>query len=118
ASCLAGLAALWCLGSGETASAVAVGLSALLMLASGAMHPPAGIDAFLFAGRGLPASWAISPVLVGAVLLAAFGRLWSLGGRSIERRLGRSPLAEPAWRTDPIVEERDGRRLSRREADR
>jgi len=85
ASCVAGFAALWCLGSGETASAVGVGLAALLMLALRAMHPPAGIDAFLIAGWGLPASWLLSPVLIGALLLALFSRLWSMG----ERRLAR-----------------------------
>ena len=83
ASCAAGFAALWCLGSGETASALGVGLAALLMLALRAMHPPAGIDAFLVAGWGLPMTWTLSPVLVGAVLLAAFARVWSIG----ERRL-------------------------------
>lgn len=85
ASCVAGFTALWCLGSGETASAVGVGLAALLMLVLRAMHPPAGIDAFLIAGWGLPASWLLSPVLIGAVLLALFSRLWSMG----ERRLAR-----------------------------
>jgi CBS-domain-containing membrane protein len=85
ASCVAGLAAIWCLGSGEMASAVGVGLAAISMLALRAMHPPAGIDAFLIAGMGLPASWILSPVLVGAVLLASFARLWSMG----ERRLAR-----------------------------
>jgi CBS-domain-containing membrane protein len=85
ASCVAGFAAVWCLGSGEMASAVGVGLAALLMLTLRAMHPPAGIDAFLVAGWGLPASWTLSPVLVGAVLLASFARLWSVG----ERRLAR-----------------------------
>ena len=84
-SCVAGFAAVWCLGSGETASAVGVGLAALLMLALRAMHPPAGIDAFLIAGWGLPASWALSPVLVGAVLLASFSRLWSMGERHLTR---------------------------------
>lgn len=84
-SCVAGFAAAWSFGPGETASAVGVGLAALLMLALRAMHPPAGIDAFLVAGWGLPASWTLSPVLIGAVLLAGFARAWSIG----ERRLAR-----------------------------
>jgi hypothetical protein len=50
------------------------------MLAGRAMHPPAGIDAFLVAGLGLPMSWAVSPVLIGALLLAGFSRLWAAGG--------------------------------------
>jgi CBS-domain-containing membrane protein len=85
ASSIAGLAALWCLGSGQTASAVGVGLAALLMLALRAVHPPAGIDAFLVAGWGLPVSWLVSPVLVGAVLLALFARVWSAGEHRFRR---------------------------------
>jgi len=87
ASCATGFVALWYLGSGETASALGVGLATLLMLALRAMHPPAGIDAFLIAGWGLPTSWLLSPVLVGAALLALFARLWSMG----ERRLISQP---------------------------
>jgi CBS-domain-containing membrane protein len=78
-SCAAGFAALWLSGPGEVSSASAVGLAALLMLLARAMHPPAGIDAFLVAGLGLPASWIVSPVLLGALLLVAFSRLWMLG---------------------------------------
>jgi CBS-domain-containing membrane protein len=87
-SCLAGFAALWVIGPGEAASAVAVGLAALLMLASRAMHPPAGIDAFLVAGLGLPLGWALSPVLIGVLLLAVFSRLWAAGEHRLPRRLG------------------------------
>jgi CBS-domain-containing membrane protein len=86
ASCVAGFVALWCLGSGEMASAVGVGLAALLMLALRAMHPPAGIDAFLVAAFGLPTGWTLNPVLVGAVLLASFARLWSMGERHLASR--------------------------------
>jgi CBS-domain-containing membrane protein len=87
-SSLAGFAALWAIGPGEAASAVAVGLAALLMLIGRAMHPPAGIDAFLVAGLGLTPVWALSPVLEGAVLLALFSRLWAAGERRLSRRLG------------------------------
>jgi CBS-domain-containing membrane protein len=80
-SSLAGFAALWCLGPGEVSSAVGVGLAALLMLAARAMHPPAGIDAFQVAWLGLPAWWIVNPVLIGAVLLAGFSRLWAAGER-------------------------------------
>jgi CBS-domain-containing membrane protein len=45
-SVLAGFMTLWGLGAGEAASAVAVGLAALLMLAGRAMHPPAGSTHF------------------------------------------------------------------------
>ena len=85
--CAAGFAALWCLGPGETASAVAVGLAALLMLAARATHPPAGIDAFLVAGIGLPLSWIVNPVLIGVVLLVAFSRLWVAGEHRLPKSL-------------------------------
>lgn len=80
-SSIAGLGALICLGPGDASAALGVGAAALLMAASRAMHPPAGIDAFLIAYLGLPWSWIVSPVLIGAVLLAAFSRLWATGGR-------------------------------------
>jgi CBS-domain-containing membrane protein len=82
-SCLAGFAALLAMGPGEASSAVAVGLATLLMLIGRAMHPPAGIDAFLVSGLGLTPVWVLSPVLAGAILLALFSRLWNAG----ERRL-------------------------------
>lgn len=80
-SCLAGLAAQLVLGPGETTSAVAVGLATLAMIATRTSHPPAGIDAFLMASQDLPAQWVLSPVLVGAVLLAGFARIWATGER-------------------------------------
>lgn len=70
-------------GPGETTSALGVGLAALMMLVLRAMHPPAGIDAFLIAGYDLPAWWILSPVLVGAGLLAVFSKLWSMGERYV-----------------------------------
>jgi CBS-domain-containing membrane protein len=79
-SSLAGLAALFCLGQGDAAAALGVGAAALLMATFRALHPPAGIDAFLIGYLGLPWSWVVNPVLIGAVMLAAFSRLWALGG--------------------------------------
>lgn len=84
-SSVAGFTALWCLGSGETASAVGVGLAALLMLLFRAMHPPAGIDAFLIAGYGLPMSWILNPVLAGAILIATFAGLWAKGEQRLRQ---------------------------------
>jgi CBS domain-containing membrane protein len=84
-SCIAGFAALLCLGSGELPSAVAVGLAALLMLGCRAMHPPAGIDAFLIAGLGLPASWIVNPVAIGAVFLVGYSQVWRLGEHRLQR---------------------------------
>jgi CBS-domain-containing membrane protein len=84
-SSAAGFAVLWTLGPGEVSTPVAVGLAALLMLGCRAMHPPAGIDAFLVAGLGLPTNWIINPVLIGAVLLAAYSRVWALGEHRLSR---------------------------------
>jgi CBS-domain-containing membrane protein len=75
-SCVAGLAAFWALGSGDAACAVALGLALFLMLMARALHPPAGINAFLIAAYGLPLSWAISPVLVGSIFLVGYKRIW------------------------------------------
>jgi CBS-domain-containing membrane protein len=85
-STLAGFIALWCFGAGTGAAAVGVGLAAFLMLSARAMHPPAGIDGFLVPLLGLPLVWALRPVLIGAVLLALFARLWSRGERLLPRR--------------------------------
>jgi CBS-domain-containing membrane protein len=84
-SSAAGFAVLWTLGPGEGSSAVAVGLAALLMLGCRAMHPPAGIDAFLVVGLGLPTNWIVNPVAAGAVLLAGFSRAWALGEHRLSR---------------------------------
>jgi CBS-domain-containing membrane protein len=84
-SSAAGFAVLWAMGPGEAASAVAVGLATLLMLGCRAMHPPAGIDAFLVAGLGLPTSWIVNPVVIGAVLLAGYSRVWVLGEHRLPR---------------------------------
>jgi CBS-domain-containing membrane protein len=86
-SSLAGVIALWCLGAGETAAAVAVGLAVLFMLAARALHPPAGIDGFLIAWLGLKLSWIADPVLIGALLLAGFSRLWAAGEPLVLRRV-------------------------------
>jgi CBS-domain-containing membrane protein len=86
-SSAAGFAVLWALGPGEASRAVAVGLAALLMLGCRAMHPPAGVDAFLVAGFGLPASWIINPMLIGAVLLAGYSRVWAFGEHHLPRYL-------------------------------
>jgi len=90
-STLAGFASLWCLGTGTTPAAVGVGVAALLMLSARAVHPPAGIDGFLVPLLGLPLGWTVKPVLIGAVLLALFAKLWSRG----ERLLLRGPAHRP-----------------------
>jgi len=75
-SCVAGLTAVMMFGSGDTACAVGLGIAVFLMLSLNALHPPAGIDAFLIAAYGLPVSWAISPVLVGSLFLVGYKRVW------------------------------------------
>lgn len=82
-SCLGGLIAVWSFGPGDTACAVALAIAVLLMLVTGSLHPPAGINAFLIAAYDLPFAWVISPVLVGSVFLVGYKRIWVLG----ERRL-------------------------------
>jgi len=102
-SCFAGLAALWMLGSGDTACAVALGIALFLMLIARALHPPAGINAFLIAAYGLPLSWAISPVLVGSLFLVGYKRIWWL----MEQRLRATALFKklppgPQWSQDGV----------------
>jgi CBS-domain-containing membrane protein len=75
-SCVAGLAGFWLFGAGDLACAVALGLALFLMLSARALHPPAGINAFLVAAYGLPVSWVISPVLVGSIFLVGYKRVW------------------------------------------
>ena len=88
-SSVAGLAALLCLGQGEAAAALGVAAAAALMAVLRALHPPAGIDAFLIAYFGLPWSWIVNPVLIGAILLAGFSRLWASGGNYLSPKESR-----------------------------
>lgn len=89
-SSIAGLAALICLRQGEAAAALGVAAAALLMALLRALHPPAGIDAFLIAYLGLPWSWIVNPVFIGAILLAGFSRLWTSGSNYLAPK--ESPL--------------------------
>jgi CBS-domain-containing membrane protein len=75
-SCVAGLLALWTFGAGDVACAVALGLAVFLMLFLRAIHPPAGINAFLIAAYDLTLKWTISPVLIGALFLVGYKRMW------------------------------------------
>jgi len=100
-ACLAGYITLLVLPAGESASALAVGLSTLIMIGTRTLHPPAGIDAFLVASYGLPLDWVLNPVLIGALLLTAFGATW----RAIERRLftpGDRKAAPQLWNLERI----------------
>lgn len=102
-SCAAGLASFWALGSGDLACAVALGLALFLMLLLRALHPPAGINAFLIAAYGLPISWAISPVLVGSLFLVGYKRMWVLMEQSLRATWAFKSLPlGPKWSQDGV----------------
>ena len=88
-SSIAGVAALFCFGPGDAAAVLGVGAAASLMAGFRALHPPAGVDAFLIAQLDLPWSWIVNSVLVGAILLAGFSQLWACGGRYLSMRWDR-----------------------------
>jgi CBS-domain-containing membrane protein len=76
-----GFACFWLLGPGEASSAAGVGLATFCMIAFRAIHPPAGIGAFLVPLYQLPVSWLLSPVLTGALLLTGYAQLWQKAER-------------------------------------
>jgi CBS-domain-containing membrane protein len=51
------------------------------MYLTGTFHPPAGINPLLVVSNNLPWSFLFVPVLVGALLLAAFAMAWHRFGR-------------------------------------
>jgi CBS-domain-containing membrane protein len=73
---LVGLAVLQLTGPQAWAAAVAVGLAIVAMIVTGTFHPPAGINPLLVVSNNLPWTFLFVPVLLGAVLLAAFAWLW------------------------------------------
>jgi CBS-domain-containing membrane protein len=75
-SALVGLAVLKLAGPQAWAAAAAVGLSILVMYATGTFHPPAGITPLLVVSGNLPWTFLFAPVLAGAALLAAFALIW------------------------------------------
>lgn len=89
-SCAAGYLAILLIGPGDHAAALAVGLATLAMMALRCLHPPAGINAFLIAGQGLPLGWMLNPVAVGAVALIAYAAVWWQGEVHLFRWLGRT----------------------------
>jgi CBS-domain-containing membrane protein len=102
-SCVAGLLALWTLGAGDVASAVALGLALFFMLFLRAIHPPAGINAFLIASYGLTLKWTISPVLIGSLFLVGYKRMWWI----MEERMRASDTFKrlpdgPNWSDDSL----------------
>lgn len=75
-SALVGLLVLALTGPGAVPAAVAVGLAVLAMVLTGTLHPPAGINPLLVVSGNLPWSFLVAPVLVGALMLAAFAFAW------------------------------------------
>ena len=75
-SALVGLLVLAVAGPGPVAAAFAVGLAVLAMMLTDTLHPPAGINPLLVVAGNLPWSFIVAPVLVGALMLAAFALVW------------------------------------------
>ena len=75
-SALVGVLVLALSGPGPAPAAIAVGLAVLAMMLSDTLHPPAGINPLLVVAGNLPWSFIVAPVLVGALMLAAFALAW------------------------------------------
>jgi CBS-domain-containing membrane protein len=75
-STLVGLLVLQVEGAGPWAAAAAVGLAIVAMHLTGTFHPPAGIDPLVVVVHGMPWTFLLAPVGVGAVMLAAFAFAW------------------------------------------
>jgi len=75
-STLVGLAVLAVTGPSPWAAAGAVGLAIAAMHFTRTFHPPAGIDPLVVVVNGVPWSFLLVPVAVGALLLAAFAFTW------------------------------------------
>jgi len=75
-SALVGLLTVHLIGPGPMAAALAVGLAILAMHATRTFHPPAGIDPLVIAVHGMPWTFLLAPVAVGALMLAAFAFSW------------------------------------------
>ena len=75
-STLVGLLVLSVTGPSPWAAAFAVGLAMAVMHVTRTFHPPAGIDPLLVVAQGMPWSFLIAPVAIGALLLAAFAWCW------------------------------------------
>ncbi len=87
---IVGLLVLKLAGPAPWAAAIAVGLSIVAMHLTRTFHPPAGIDPLLVVVNGLPWSFLIVPVAIGAALLALFAFIWHL-------LVGRDPWPRRWW---------------------
>jgi CBS-domain-containing membrane protein len=75
-SALVGFAVLAALGPAAWAAAAAVGLAIVAMHLTRTFHPPAGINPLIIVINGMPWTFLLVPVAVGAVLLALFALVW------------------------------------------
>jgi len=75
-STLIGLMLVKLCGPAPWAAALGVGLATVAMHLTGTFHPPAGIDPLVVVVNGMPWSFLIVPVGVGALLLALFAYAW------------------------------------------
>jgi CBS-domain-containing membrane protein len=63
-------------GPGPWAAALAVGLAMVAMHLTRSFHPPAGIDPLVVVVNDMPVTFLLTPVAVGASLLAALAFAW------------------------------------------
>jgi len=71
-----GLLTLSVTGASPWAAALAVGLAMVVMHVTRTFHPPAGIDPLIVVAQGMPWSFVLAPVAIGALMLLAFAWLW------------------------------------------
>jgi CBS-domain-containing membrane protein len=74
-SAVAGYLALLFFGAGELGAAAGLGGAVTIMCLTRTMHPPAGLSGFLVPFLGLPLAWLLTPLLIGGVLVSAYGVL-------------------------------------------
>jgi CBS-domain-containing membrane protein len=85
-STLVGLIVLQLTGPGPWVAALAVGLAMIAMHLTRTFHPPAGIDPLVVVVNGMPWTFLLAPVGVGALMLAAFAFVWhNLSDKSVGR---------------------------------
>ena len=77
-SAVAGYLALYFFGAGELGATAGLGGAVTLMCLTRTMHPPAGLSGFLVPFLGLPLTWLLAPLLIGSVLVSAYGALLRL----------------------------------------
>jgi CBS-domain-containing membrane protein len=91
-STLVGLIVLQLTGPGPWVAALAVGLAMIAMHLTRTFHPPAGIDPLVVVVNGIPWTFLLAPVGVGALMLAAFAFAW----HNLARRSTASGASWPA----------------------